>query len=108
MPGSAGSSPVEAAGIEEAINALRMKPGPLRVVDLGEELAARCRLLRVSCPSGMKVHRRSEAAPGNADPKIFPGSFNVQKPLDVVQIDHPPMDIIVVAGSVVVPLEDQK
>ena len=34
-------------GIEEAINDLRKKPGPLRVVDLVEEVAARCRLLRV-------------------------------------------------------------
>ena len=95
-------------GVEEAINALRKKPGPLRVVDLVEEVAARCRLLRVPCPfplaidrrvkrsSGLKVHRRGVAAPGNADLKIFPGSFIVQRPLDVVQIDHTPMDIVVV------------
>lgn len=36
--------------IEEAVNAMRKKPGPLRVVDLVEEVAARCRLLRVPCP----------------------------------------------------------
>ena len=76
-------------GIEEAINALRKKPGPLRVVDMIEEVAARCRLLRVPCPSrpaidrrvkrlpGLKVHRRGVAVPGNADPKISPGSFIV-------------------------------
>jgi putative transposase len=63
-------------GIEEAINTLRKKPGPLRVVDLVEEVSARCRLLRVPCPSrpsidrrlkrspGLKVHRRGVAAPG--------------------------------------------
>ncbi len=34
--------------VEEAINALRKKPGPLRVVDLVEEVGARCRLLRVT------------------------------------------------------------
>lgn len=95
-------------GIEEAINALRKKPGPVRVVDLVEEVNARCRLLRVPCPSrpaidrrlkrapGLQVHRRGMAAPGNADPKISPGSFVVQRPMDVVQIDHTPMDIIVV------------
>ncbi len=95
-------------GIEEAINVLRKKHGPVRVVDLVEEVAARCRLLRVPCPSrpaidrrlkrssGLKVHRRGVAAPGNADPKISPGSFIVQRPLDVVQIDHTPMDIVVV------------
>ena len=93
--------------IEEAINALRKKPGPLRVVDLVEEVGARCRLLRVPCPSrpaidrrlkrspGLKVHRRGVAAPGNADPRISPGSFVVQRPLDIVQIDHTPMDIVV-------------
>ena len=76
-------------GIEEAINALRKRPGPLRVVDLVEEVAARCRLLHVPCPSrpaidrrarrssGLKVYRRGVAAPGNADPTISPGSFVV-------------------------------
>ena len=38
-------------GIEEAINVLRKKHGLLRVVDLVEEVAARCRLLRVPCPA---------------------------------------------------------
>ena len=94
--------------IEEAVNAMRKKPGPLRVVDLVEEVGARCRLLRVPCPSrpaidrrlkrtvGVRVHRRGVAAPGNADPRTSPGSFVVQRPLDVVQIDHTPMDIVVV------------
>lgn len=77
-------------GIEEAINALCKKPGPAPVV---KEVAARCRLLRVLCPSrpaidrrlkrssGLKVQRRGVAAPSNADPKISPGSFIVQQPL---------------------------
>ncbi|CAJ0780692.1 hypothetical protein R8510_04776 [Ralstonia chuxiongensis] len=34
--------------------------------------------------------------PGSADPQISPGTFNVGRPLDVVQIDHTPMDIVVV------------
>ncbi|MBA2722635.1 MAG: DDE-type integrase/transposase/recombinase [Methylibium sp.] len=94
--------------VEEAINALRKKPGPLRVVDLVEEVGARCRLLRVRCHSrpaidrrlkrakGVKILRRGVAAPGTADPRISPGSFIVSRPLDVVQIDHTPMDIVVV------------
>lgn len=77
-------------GIDEAINATRKKPGPLRVVDLVEEVAARCRLLRVPCPSrpaidrrlkrtrGVKVYRRGVAAPGTADPQISPGSFGLR------------------------------
>lgn len=95
-------------GIQEAINVLRKKAAPARVVDLVEEVAARCRLLRVPCPSrpaidrrlkrssGLKVYRRGVATPGNADPEISPGSFIVRRPLDVVQIDHTPMDIVVV------------
>ena len=101
------SAKQEQAG-EEAINALRKKPGPLRVVDLVEEVGARCRLLRTPCPSrpaidrrlkraaGVKVHRRGVAAPGTADPRISPGTFIVACPLDVVQIDHTPMGIVVV------------
>ena len=46
--------------------------------------------------AGVKVHRRGVAAPGNADPAISPGSFVVRNPLDVVQIDYTPMDIVVV------------
>jgi len=34
-------------GIEDGINALRKKPGRLRVVNLVEHVAARCRPLRV-------------------------------------------------------------
>ena len=94
--------------IEQAIATLRKKPGAVRVVDLVEEVGARCRLLRAPCPSrpaidrrlkrtaGVRVHRRGVAAPGNADPRISPGPFIVRRPLDVVQIDHTPMDIVVV------------
>lgn len=94
--------------IEHAIAILRKKPGPVRVVDLVEEVGVRCRLLRVPCPSrpaidrrlkravGVRVQRRGVAPPGNADPEISPGSFVVRRPLDVVQIDHTPMDIVVV------------
>ena len=48
--------------IEEAINALRKKPGPLRVVDLVEEVGARCRLLRAPCPSRPAIDRRLKRA----------------------------------------------
>ncbi len=94
--------------IADAVRCLRKKPGPVRVFDLLEEVAVRCRLLEVPCPSrptidrrlkrsaGVKVHRRGVAPPGNADPRISPGSFVVQRPLDVVHIDHTPMDIVVV------------
>ena len=107
-PQSSRLSVKQERGIEEAINVLRKKPGPVRVIDLVEEVAVRCRLLRVPCPSrpaidrrlkrspGLKVHRRGVAAPGNAEPKISPGSFVVHKPMEVIQIEHTPTDIVVV------------
>lgn len=94
--------------VAEAISIMGKKPGPLRLVDLVEEVRALCRLHQVPCPSrptidrrlkragDPKVRRRGVAAPGSADPRISPGTFIVQRPLDVVQIDHTPMDIVVV------------
>jgi len=46
--------------------------------------------------AGVKAHRRGVAPPGNADRLTSPGSLVVQRPLDIVQIDHTPMDIVVV------------
>ena len=94
--------------VEQAIKLMRRKAGPLRVVDLVEEVSALCRLQQIACPSrpaidlrlkrtsGVKVRRRGVATPGNADPRISPGTFVVEHALDVVQIDHTPMDIVVV------------
>jgi putative transposase len=94
--------------VAESLRIMRKKAGPLRVVDLVEEVGALCRLQQIPCPSRpaidrrlkrageLKVHRRGVAAPGTADPRISPGTFVVQRPLDVVQIDHTPMDIVVV------------
>ena len=44
--------------IEQTINELHMKPGHLRVVDLVEEVEARCRILGVACPSRPAIDRR--------------------------------------------------
>ena len=94
--------------IDEAIKVMRNRAGPLRVVDLVSEVSAVCRLQQVPCPSrpaidrrlkrarGLRVHRRGVAPPGTADPRVSPGTFVVHRPLDVVQIDHTPMDIVVV------------
>ena len=43
-----------------------------------------------------RVFRRGTVQPGPVDPKISPGTFHVVKPLAVVQIDHTPMDLVVV------------
>ena len=107
-PAASRLSAEQEQAIADAVRRLRKKPGPVRVIDLVEEVAVRCRLLKVPCPSrpaidrrlkrsaGVKVHRRGVAPPGNADPRISPGSFVVQRPLDVVQMDHTPMDIVVI------------
>jgi putative transposase len=94
--------------IEQAIAIMRKKAAPVRIVDLVEEVSVLCRLKQVPCPSRpaidrrlkrsgeVKVRRRGVAVPGNADPRISPGTFGVKNPLDVVQIDHTPMDVVVV------------
>lgn len=101
-------SALQEQAVEEAINAMRKRPGSLRLIDVVEEVEARSRLLGVPSPSrpaidrrirrtnSVKVRRRGVATPGTADPKISPGTFIVERPLDVVQIDHTPMDIVVV------------
>jgi putative transposase len=107
-PERARISQAQADVVDAAIETLRRRPGSLRLVDLVEEVNARCRVLRISAPSrpsidrrlrrtsGVKVHRRGVAPPGEVDPFISPGSFTVRRPLDVVQIDHTTMDIEVV------------
>ena len=94
--------------IQQAVTAYRKRRGPIRVVDFMEEVAAHCRLLQTPCPSRPAVERRLRKAmsdrvfrrgtvqPGPVDPKISPGTFHVVKPLAVVQIDHTPMDLVVV------------
>lgn len=94
--------------IQDAIKAIRKKPSPVRMVDVVEEVDARSRLAGIPCPSrpaidlrvtqvsGSLVVRRGKARPGNADPTISPGTYRIRKPLDVVQIDHTTMDIVVV------------
>lgn len=96
------------SAIEQALKAYRKRRGPIRVVDFMEEVAANSRLLQVPCPTrpsierrlrkalSDRVFRRSEVKPGPVDPKTSPGTFNVVKPLAVVQIDHTPMDLVVV------------
>ena len=43
------------------------------------------------------TRRQQSAAPtGNAVPQISPGTFAVKHPLDVMQIDHAPMDTVCV------------
>ena len=94
--------------IRDAIGALRSKAGPFRVVDLVDEVTARCRIERIPIPSrptidrrlkrhpDLKVKRHGKAAAGSVDPRISPGTYAVEKPLDVVQIDHTTMDIVLV------------
>lgn len=100
--------PDQEKAINEAIAALRRKRRPIRLVDVVKDVHARCRLLKVLPPSrpaidrrlrqttGLIVERRDEALPGDSDPRVAPGTFHVRHPLDIVQIDHTPVDLIVV------------
>lgn len=96
------------SAIAKAIAVIKKRSGPVRVVDLVEEVEVHCRLSGASRPArpsidrrlkealGSRVSRRGVADPGNADPPISPGSYAVRRPMEIVQIDHTPMDIVVV------------
>ena len=93
-PAASRLSAEQEQAIADAVRRLRKKPGPVRVIDLVEEVAVRCRLLKVPCPSrpaidrrlkrsaGVKVHRRGVVPPGNADPHISRPAFRQQGRLE--------------------------
>jgi putative transposase len=45
--------------VEQAIKLIRKKAGPLRVVDLVEEVSALCRLQQIACPSRPAINSSS-------------------------------------------------
>jgi putative transposase len=79
---------------------------PVRMVDVIAEIAQRCRAKRIDPPDRRSVDRRlQKEAPqlvirrtpaDTPTVKPAPGKFVVQQPLEVVQIDHTLIDVIVV------------
>jgi putative transposase len=78
----------------------------LRMVDLMAEVERRCRLERIPTPHRSSVDRRvrrtpelsvvRRGVPPPPSPRTAPGTFHVRQPLDVVQIDHTKIDLMVV------------
>ena len=109
-------TPKQEQAIAEAIATIRRKQSVVRIVDVVDEVKMRCRALRVKAPTrptidarikrkaGLTVMRRGKALSGESDPTISPGSLTVRRPLDLVQMDHTPMDIVVVDDLFRLPL----
>ncbi len=68
-----------------------------RPVDLAEEVCRRCAAANLPSPSRSTVMRRwVRALQAREADRAAPGTYRVQQPLDVVQIDHTVSDVIVV------------
>lgn len=100
--------------ISELIAAVGRKSAVIRVVDVVKEVAQRCRAQGIAVPTRRSIDRRliregvrnieRRNEPVATDPPVVPGSFTVRRALDVVQIDHTKIDVIVVDDLYRVPL----
>ena len=98
--------PAQELIIRQTIESLRRKGQQMRVVDVLKEVEQRCRKARISAPSRRSVDRRLHRDPQievdrrkgaqATNPPIVPGTFSVRRALEVVQIDHTKVDLIVV------------
>ena len=90
----------------DAIHAFARQNGERRMVDLMAEIEHRCRLQKVPMPHRRSVDRRVKRFPDlglvrrgdplPASPKTAPGTLHVRRPLDVVQINHTRIDLVIV------------
>lgn len=104
--GSSRLSPEHDAIIEKVIRRLARGPTQLRVIDVVEEVAQRCRAKQLSTPSRGAIDRRLQrlipaiitrrSAETAQQTATAIGTFSVRKPFDVVQIDHTLCDVFVV------------
>ena len=88
------------------IRRLARDPTQLRVIDVVEEVAQRCRAKQLSTPSRGAIDRRLQhlipamitrrSAETAQQTTTAIGTFSVRKPFDVVQIDHSLCDLFVV------------
>jgi putative transposase len=90
----------------DAIHAFARQKGERRMVDLMADIEHRCRQQKVPIPHRRSVDRRVKRDPDlelvrrgdpqPPSPKTAPGTFHVRHPLDVVQIDHTKIDLVIV------------
>ncbi|MFD2272607.1 helix-turn-helix domain-containing protein [Undibacterium arcticum] len=104
--GSSRLSPEQEAIIDKVIGRLARGAAKLRVIDVVEEIAQRCRIENVSTPSRPSIDRRlhrltpalvvRRKVEDDRQTSTATGTFVVRKPFDVVQIDHTKCDLFVV------------
>ena len=94
--------------IAEEIETFYLRAERPRLSDLVERIAARCNQRGLTAPNWRTVNRRVKSIDAAAraskrrdaaalqDLVAVPGEFEAARPLDVVQIDHTPVDVFVV------------
>jgi putative transposase len=94
--------------IEREIQSFFLRPVRPRLSQLIERIGERCHAIGKSAPNWRTIHARVEAL----DPKLkalkrqetenlaqlqaVPGELTSPRPLDIIEIDHTPMDVIIV------------
>jgi putative transposase len=113
-PGRSRLPAAQFAIVQEIIGKIARIGQAVRIVDVVEEVTHRCRGKRIKAPDRRSVDRemnrqiphlivrRVNAEVPNVTPA--PGKFVVKRPLEVVQIDHTPIDVIVVDDLFRIPL----
>lgn len=104
--GSSRLSPEQEAVIDKVIGRLSRGATKLRVIDVFEEVAQRCRTDQLSTPSRSAIDRRLKRlvpalvvrrkVEDDRQTSTAAGTFVVRKPFDVIQIDHTKCDLFVV------------
>jgi|GEM_PF-3331357 len=92
--------------IDEVLASARRRSTPARVVEIVAEVRRLCAAKRVRAPTRRSIDRRIQRSPqvsvhrrdaaAEVRPAIAPGTFRVNQPLEVVQIDHTKADLMVV------------
>lgn len=92
--------------INEVVAAARRRSTPARVVEIVAEVRRLCAAERVPAPTRRSIDRRLQRTPQvsvhrrdaavEVRPAVAPGTFRVNQPLEVVQIDHTKADVMVV------------
>ncbi len=98
--------PASEAALHRMVHELYLTPQKLTVAEVAREVAGRCRAEKLRPPSSSTVRRRLRSLPladrrkrGEEHPEAKPVHGHapaVRFPLDLVQVDHTPMDLILV------------
>ena len=99
-------APASEATLRRVVQEVYLTPQRPTAAEVGRAVAGRCRAEKLRPPSSSTVRRRLRALPiadrrerGEGHPEIKPVHGHVPAvrfPLDVVQVDHTPMDLILV------------